>query len=102
LKFNDMANLIQLRNFIIQSVEKIIDPKNELIFIELFVIKEFLSKIPDHPEYLQFIKDGFEALKNSSKYNIVEEQADLNFDQINEVMNNEKEEIQKKRGNKVL
>jgi len=97
-----MENLIQLRNFIIQSVEKIIDPQSEIVFIELFVIKQFLSRIPNHPEYLQFIKDGFEALKNSSKYNIVAEQTDLNFGQINEFMNKETEEIGNKRGKKVL
>jgi len=44
----------------IKTFDRIIDPyQSEPINRELFEIKHFLYKIPDHKSYIEYIKKGF-------------------------------------------
>ena len=66
-----MENFMRLKNFIVKTVERIVDPKQTTkITRDLFDVRNFLKKIPKGKKYLKFINDEFEVLKKTPKYKI--------------------------------
>ena len=71
LNFNDVTNLERLRELMVKTVDKIVNPgSNEPIIRELFQIKHLFSKIPDDKASLEFIQKGLLELKNHNRYSI--------------------------------
>jgi len=66
-----MENYMRLTYFVIKTFDRIVDPyQTDKISRNLFEVKNFLCKIPNSKSYLKILKDGFQVLKNTWKYNI--------------------------------
>jgi len=66
-----MEHYMRLKNFVVKTFDRIADPyQTSKISPDLFEVKNFFSKIPNGKSYLKILKDGFEGLKNTWKYNI--------------------------------
>ena len=56
----------------VKTVERIVDPNDvNPKMKDLFKVKDFLYKIPENKNYLEFIQLRFKQLKESPKYDII-------------------------------
>ena len=61
---HQVENLVKLRELMVKTVDRIVDPNNsDPIIRELFLIKHLFSKIPDDRASLKFLQHGLMLLK---------------------------------------
>ena len=76
MDLDDAGNLRRLRELMVKTVDRIVDPNSdEPIIRELFQIKHLFCKIPDDKASLEFIQKGLLELKNHDRYAIKSKKA---------------------------